>query len=85
MAPLPSFIHQVIEDIPLIVSLPKKSRRRVHLVRAKAHFPCAVLFEAGAETSNIPWEKTCGRMVTWRIHDKNGKLGDLRIYNTFAL
>jgi hypothetical protein len=85
----PHFLHlytKVIEDIPLMVSLPKKKPRKGAPGSAPKHIShVTVHFEQARETLKHPQGEDVLYTVTWRIHDKNGKSGDLRIYNTFAL
>jgi hypothetical protein len=86
------FLHlyaKVIEDIPLTVYVPsagkKKKDKKGPSDSAPKHIShVTVHFEQARD-----WLKDGGReevlfTVTWRLHDKNGKSGDIPVYHSFS-
>jgi len=73
------FLHlyaKVVEDIPLVVSSPTTTKHVSHVV---VHFDQA----RKAMRLNTGEEEMLFR-VTWAIHDKNGKLGEIFVINSFS-
>lgn len=91
----PRFLHlytRVIEDIPLVVSLPveKKKNKKTGKQRITASAPkhishVVVHFEPARETVQRGGEEEMFFKVTWTIHDKNGQSGDIFVLNSFSL
>jgi hypothetical protein len=83
------FLHlytMVIEDIPLMVSLPKTKAQQGPPGSAPKHISHVVVhFKKAPETIKHPQGEDVLYTVTWRIHDKNGGSGDLDVYNTFSI
>ena len=87
----PHFLHlytRVIEDIPLVVSLPggrKKGKQGIaasgpkHISRVTVQFD-----QAAAPVIHATGEEVLFR-VTWTIHDRNGQSGSLFVINSFSL
>jgi hypothetical protein len=80
---------KVIEDIPLMVSLPTSTK-----VKSKKVSPnstpkyishVTVHFEQAQEPQKHSLGEEMVYAVTWRIHDKNGQSGTYRIFNSFSL
>ncbi len=68
----PHFLHlytRVVEDTPLVVSLPPTE----NISRVVVHFDEAQV------KHNVLFK------VTWTVHDKNGQSGDIFVMNSFAL
>jgi len=85
------FLHlytKVIEDIPLMVSLPtaRKTAKAGAADGAPKHIShVTVHFESAPETIKHAGEEEVLFKVTWTIHDKNGQSGDIFILNSFSL
>jgi hypothetical protein len=84
------FLHlftKVIEDIPLVVSVPAKKKpksgttesRPKHISHVTVHFELAKETVKHADGEDVLFK------VTWTVHDKNGHSGDLFILNSFSL
>lgn len=88
----PHFLHlysRVVEDIPLVVSLPavgKKKAKQGATGGAPKHISHVVVhFEPARQTvKHDTGEEEVLFKVTWRIHDKSGKSGDVFAINSYS-
>jgi hypothetical protein len=70
---------RVIEDIPLIVSLPNSEERPTNISHVTVHF------EPGRDTLEYDGIEEALFRVTWRIHGKDGLAGDIDVINSFLI
>ena len=84
----PYFLHlyaRVVEDIPLMVSLPAAGKKKKTKPGAPKHIShITVHFEQAKETLKHPQGEEVLFKVTWRIHDKSGKPGTIFVINSFS-
>jgi hypothetical protein len=84
-----SFIYtKVIEDIPLVASVPGPTRVRNQGTKERppeliSHV--TVRCELARETIKHDEGDEMLFKVTWTVHDKNGQSGDIFILNSFSL
>lgn len=81
------FLHlyaRVIEDIPLVVSLPpagkkvKNFQSPKHISRLEVRCDEALVKHGAGKTEML-------FTVAWTVHDKNGRSGEIFVINSFAL
>ena len=86
------FLHlyiRVIEDIPLVVSLPAERKKKPGKQRATPDAPkhisrVVVHLQPAQETVQYGGEEEVFFKVIWAIHDKNGQSGSVFVINSFT-
>ena len=86
------FLHayaQVFEDIPLVVLAPSRKKSAQKSRQSKSDNAPKHISHVEVHFDEVPIDWDAGKTeilfrVTWTIHDKNGKSGDIFVLNSFA-